>query len=49
MTQFRMWIGTYNNPDLDSIPDYLESWVKRAGAVFCTGQLEIGNNGTPHI
>lgn len=49
MTQFRMWLATYNNPEVDSVDDYLKQWVSRAGAVYCTGQLERGENGTPHI
>lgn len=43
-----MWLGTLNNPP--PMPqDYIEAWVTKAGAVYATGQLEKGKEGTPHI
>lgn len=36
MAQFRMWIGTLNNPEHDPSA-YLEAWVNKAKAVFATG------------
>lgn len=44
-----MWIGTYNNPPVDLLQDYLEKWQKQAGAVYVTGQLEKGEEGTVHL
>lgn len=49
MAKARMFIGTLNNPDETALPAYLESWHKLAGAVYVTGQLEKGENGTPHL
>lgn len=41
MTQFRMWIGTLNNPQnhLGEITykDFIEGWVTKGGAVFAAG------------
>ncbi len=48
MTQTRMCIGTLNNPTVDT-QEYLEKWSKIPGVVFVTGQLEKGEEGTPHI
>jgi len=42
-----MWIGTLNNPDENNCEAYLESW--KDIAVFTTGQLEKGAEGTPHL
>lgn len=49
MTQFRMFIGTLNNPDLTTCKEYIQSWVDKAGAVYATGQLEKGEQGTLHL
>jgi len=48
-----MFLGTLNNPlehhaDFD-LAQYLESWKTKAGAVYVTGQLEKGEEGTPHV
>lgn len=48
MTRARMVIGTLNNPPVDT-QEYLEAWKKRPGVCFVTGQLEKGEEGTPHI
>jgi len=45
----RSYIGTYNNPPVDFIIDYLEKWTTVGGARYITGQLEKGESGTPHI
>lgn len=45
----RMFIGTLNNPDLTVVEDYLKLWHTKAGAVYVCGQLERGEEGTPHI
>lgn len=37
MTQFRMYIGTLNNPDVATAPDYIKAWTTQAGAVYSTG------------
>lgn len=49
MTQYRMWIGTLNNPDPDMVEDYIQAWHTKAEAVYATGQLEKGAKGTPHV
>ncbi len=48
-----MYLGTLNNPtqhhpDFD-LAQYLESWKTKGGAVYVTGQLEKGEEGTPHV
>lgn len=43
-----MIIGTLNNPTADT-KDYLEAWSKKKTVAYVTGQLERGDNGTPHI
>lgn len=43
-----MILGTHNNPKVDP-REYLEAWHKLDEVVFVTGQLEKGENGTPHI
>lgn len=43
-----MALATHNNPKVDP-QEYLEAWSKLDGVVFVTGQLEKGENGTPHI
>jgi len=48
MAQTRMVIGTLNNPTVDTA-EYIEAWSKLDGVVFATGQLEKGENGTPHV
>lgn len=47
MAQARMWLGTLNNPTEDPA-EFIERWTK-AGAIYVTGQLEKGADGTPHI
>lgn len=42
------WLGTLNNPKIEA-KDFLESWFKKANAVYVVGQLEKGAEGTPHI
>lgn len=44
-----MFLCTKNNPDTTMLESYLEKWHKEAGAVFVTGQLEKGKEGTPHL
>lgn len=50
--QYRGFIGTLNNPDVHypdvTYEDYLMEWHKQ-GAVFVTGQLEKGDEGTLHL
>ncbi len=48
-----MYLGTLNNPT-DHYPDfdlaqYLESWKTKGKAVYVTGQLEKGEEVTPHV
>jgi len=48
-----MYLGTLNNPtehypDFD-LAQYLESWKTKASAEYVTGQLEKGDEGTPHV
>ena len=43
-----MAIGTLNNPKVDT-NEYLEAWSKNPNVKYVTGQLEKGENGTPHI
>ena len=49
MSKGRMWIGTYNNPDVTMCESFLKAWHEQAKAVFVTGQLEKGKEGTVHI
>jgi len=49
MSKARMFIGTLNNPDTTILEDIVHSWVTKAKALFCTGQLEKGAEGTPHL
>jgi len=44
-----MFIGTLNNPDTTICEDIINGWVTNAKAVYCTGQLEKGAEGTPHL
>jgi len=39
---------TLNNPDVFA-EDYLKAIHEKSGAVYTVGQLEKGENGTPHI
>jgi len=48
-TKARMFIGTLNNPDTTICEDIINGWVTKAKAVYCTGQLEKGAEGTPHL
>ncbi len=48
MTKAYMFIGTLNNPKVDTA-EYLEAWYKQPGVCYVTGQLEKGEEGTPHI
>lgn len=43
------WLCTLNNPEPEFIIEYLEKWNKVGGARYVCGQLEKGENGTPHI
>lgn len=43
----RMWICTHNNMDVSMAEDYLRKWSERA--IFVTGQMELGENKTPHL
>ncbi len=49
MSKGRMFIGTLNNPDTTACEDYINAWHKQAAAVFVTGQLERGKEGTVHL
>lgn len=42
------WLGTRNNPT-ELVEDYLRDFYKNSGAVYVCGQLEKGEEGTPHI
>lgn len=48
MTQGRNWLCTLNNPT-EFGKDYLEQWSKVPGVLYVTGQLEKGEEGTPHL
>lgn len=43
-----IWLGTYNNPKVDT-KEYLAKWFNVAKATYVCGQLEMGDEGTPHI
>lgn len=43
------WIGTYNNIDVTIAEDYLKKWHETAKAVYVTGQIEKGKEGTIHL
>jgi len=45
----RNWLLTLNNPGDDLTQDYLERIHLKMKAVYTTGQLEKGAEGTPHI
>ena len=44
----RNWLGTYNNPT-DIPHEYLEKGFNTLKAKYVCGQLEKGENGTPHV
>lgn len=48
-TKARKWICTLNNPDTTTCEDYLKAWKDTAKAVYVTGQLEKGTEGTVHL
>jgi len=48
MTKAYQFIATLNNPDI-AAEDYLAAWFATKRFAFVTGQLEKGENGTPHI
>jgi len=42
------WLGTLNNPDV--VPhEFLEQFISKHKAKYVCGQLEKGEEGTPHI
>lgn len=47
------FIGTYNNPGEHTKDFMLETWLehlhKTLGCVYTAGQLEKGEQGTPHV
>jgi len=43
------FLGTYNNPDVALVSDYLGKWHTEGGARYVVGQLEKGAEGTLHI
>lgn len=49
MSKGRMWLCTLNNPDVTIMEDYIKLWVTQGGAVFSTGQIEQGAQGTVHL
>lgn len=44
----RNWLGTLNNPDMTP-QEYLEAGYTKLKAKYTCGQLEKGEEGTPHI
>lgn len=44
----RNWLCTLNNPQVDP-KDYLELFYNTTKATYVCGQLEKGEEGTPHI
>lgn len=42
------WIATKNNPEIATL-DYLQRYYDVSKARYVCGQLEKGENGTPHI
>lgn len=44
----RTYLGTLNNPTVDP-KDFLEKWFTQGKARYVCGQLEKGEEGTPHI
>ncbi len=44
----RNWLLTHNNPAMDC-SEYLERIHGHLKAVYTVGQLEVGEEGTPHI
>lgn len=45
----RSWLGTLNHPEAQDIREWLEKFYTDSKAVYLNGQLERGENGTPHI
>lgn len=45
----QMFIGTYNNIDTTIAEAYLEKWHTQHKAVYVTGQIERGKEGTIHL
>jgi len=43
------WLGTHNNPDVTMVEAYLQKWFTETEAVYVNGQLEKGEEGTPHV
>lgn len=43
------WLCTLNNPEPESIIEYLEKWHTIGKARYVVGQLEKGKEGTPHL
>lgn len=43
------WLGTLNNPEVESVEDYLRMWYEKAHAKYVVGQLERGAEGTVHV
>lgn len=48
MSTARNFLMTLNNPTVDT-REYLEKIHANLSAVYTCGQLEKGDNGTPHI
>lgn len=48
MSTARTWLITRNNPEIPA-QDYLKDLYEKTGAIFVAGQLERGEEGTPHI
>lgn len=44
----RSYIGTLNNPT-STIEEYFNKFFETGAVRFITGQLEKGENGTPHF
>lgn len=46
----RKWFGTLNNPEEpDNLDAYLRKLHTHGGAKYVCGQLERGDEGTPHL
>jgi len=50
MSKSRNWLGTLNNPSSDvTTEEWLKALFTNAKAKYVCGQLEKGEEGTPHI
>jgi hypothetical protein len=50
MSKCSNWLGTLNNPSSDvTTEEWLKAFFNKTKATYVCGQLEKGENGTPHI